>query len=237
VISSDEKTTIQARCRCHPSLPPGKSSMMRVEHDYDRGGALADLAAYDVHRARLFGRTEPTTGIEPFGRLVEQVTAVEPYASARRVFWVVDNASSHRGQASVNRLEGDWPNLRLIHLPIHASWLNQIEIVLSVIGRKVVTPNDFADLDQITDRLAAFEDRHHTVAEPFDWRFTRDDLARWTRAHRRSRPGRPGTAIRRPNRHSSQIHAEGSPRYRPQAQSSASSGLPPMTPVGRNDSS
>ena len=178
VISSDEKTSIQARCRCHPSLPPGKSRMLRVEHEYDRGGALAYLAAYDVHRARLFGRCEPTTGIEPFGRLVEQVMTSQPYASARRVFWVVDNGSSHRGQASVDRLEGDWPNLRLIHLPIHASWLNQIEIVFSIIQRKVVTPNDFTDLGQITDRLAAFEDRHNTIAEPFDWRFTRNDLAR-----------------------------------------------------------
>ena len=178
VISSDEKTSIQARCRCHPSLPPGKSRMMRVEHEYDRGGALAYLAAYDVHQARLFGRTAPTTGIEPFGRLVEQVMTVEPYASARRVFWIVDNGSSHRGQASVDRLEGAWPNLRLIHLPVHASWLNQIEIVFSVIQRKVVTPNDFYDLDQITERLAAFEDRYNDQAEPFDWTFTRDDLVR-----------------------------------------------------------
>jgi hypothetical protein len=178
VISSDEKTSIQARCRCHPTLPPGKARMMRVEHEYDRGGALAYLAAYDVHRAHLFGRTEPTTGIEPFGRLVEQVMTTEPYASARRVFWVVDNGSSHRGQASVDRLEGTWPNLRLIHLPVHASWLNQIEIVFSVIQRKVVTPNDFVDLDQITERLAAFEDRYNDQAEPFDWTFTRHDLAR-----------------------------------------------------------
>jgi transposase len=129
-----------------------------------------------VDRARLFGRTEPTTGIEPFGRLVEQVMTLEPYASARRVFWVVDNGSSHRGQASVDRLEGAWPNLRLIHLPIHASWLNQIEIVFSIIQRKVVNPNDFLDLDHIAERLAAFEDRYNATAEPFDWRFTRDDL-------------------------------------------------------------
>jgi hypothetical protein len=86
VIGSDEKTSIQTRCRCHPTLPPGKARLMRVEHEYDRGGALAYLAAYDVHQARLFGRTEPTTGIDPFGRLVEQVMTLEPYASARRVF-------------------------------------------------------------------------------------------------------------------------------------------------------
>jgi transposase len=178
VISSDEKTSIQARCRCHPTLPPGKARMMRVEHEYDRGGALAYLAAYDVHRAQLFGRSEPATGIEPFDRLVEQVMTTEPYASAKRVFWVVDNGSSHRGQTSVNRLEAIWPNLRLIHLPIHASWLNQIEIVFSIIQRKVVTPNDFTNVEQIRDRLVAFEDRYNTIAEPFDWKFTRDDLTR-----------------------------------------------------------
>ena len=113
---------------------------MRVEHEYDRGGALAYLAAWDVHHARLFGRLEPTTGIAPFGRLVEQVMTTEPYASAQRVYWVVDNGSSHRGQASVKRLEGKWRNLRLIHLPVHASWLNRIEIYFSIVQRKVLTP-------------------------------------------------------------------------------------------------
>ena len=90
--------------------------MMRVEHEYQRRGALAYLAAWDVHHARLFGRCEPSTGIEPFGRLVAQVMTVEPYASAERVFWVVDNGSSHRGQASIQRLEGEYRNLRLVHL-------------------------------------------------------------------------------------------------------------------------
>jgi hypothetical protein len=149
---------------------------MRVEHEYDRGGALAYLAAYDVHRAKVFGRCEPTTGIEPFGRLVAQVMGTEPYASAKRVFWIVDNGSSHRGRASVKRLEGQWPNLRLIHLPVHASWLDQAEIYFSVVQRKVVSPNDFFDLAEIEARLAAFEQRYNGVARPFDWTFTRDDL-------------------------------------------------------------
>jgi hypothetical protein len=97
VLSADEKTSVQARCRRHPTLPPAAGRTMRVEHEYDRGGALAYLAAWDVHHARLFGRCEPTTGIEPFGRLVDQVMTSEPYASAERVFWVVDNGSSHCG--------------------------------------------------------------------------------------------------------------------------------------------
>jgi DDE superfamily endonuclease len=176
VICADEKTSIQVRCRCHPTLPPGRARLMRVEHEYDRGGALAYLAAYDVHRAQVMGRCEDRTGIVAFGRLVEQVMTAEPYKSAERVFWIVDNGSSHRGQASVDRLQGDWPTLRLIHLPVHASWLDQCEIYFSIVQRKVVTPNDFTDLDEIAERLAAFETRYNTVAEPFDWRFGRDDL-------------------------------------------------------------
>jgi hypothetical protein len=125
VICADEKTSIQARCCCHPTLPPGRARLMKVEHEYIRGGALAYLAAYDVHRAKVFGRCEPTTGIVPFGRLVEQVMTAEPYASAKRVFWIVDNGGSHQGQASIDRLEAQCHNLRLIHLPVHASWLDQ----------------------------------------------------------------------------------------------------------------
>jgi transposase len=178
VISADEKTSIQARCRCHATLPPGKARVVRVEHEYERLGALAYLAAWDVHRARLFGRCESSTGIEPFGRLVAQVMTVEPYASAERVFWVVDNGSSHRGQASVDRLQGQWANLRLVHLPVHASWLNQIEIYFSVVQRKVVSPNDFTDLAEVEARLLAFQRRYEQTAAPFDWLFTRSDLDR-----------------------------------------------------------
>jgi transposase len=181
VISADEKTSIQARCRCHPTLPPGRARVMRVEHEYERRGALAYLAAWDVHHARLFGRCEPTTGIERFDRLVAQVMTTQPYAAAERVYWVVDNGSSHRGQASIRRLEGRYANLRLIHLPVHASWLNQIEIYFSVVQRKVLTPNDFADLAEVTQRLLGFQRRYQQTAQPFDWRFTRSDLDRLLR--------------------------------------------------------
>ena len=177
VICADEKTSIQARCRCHPTLPPGKARAMRVEHDYDRGGALAYLAAWDVHRGRIAGRCGDTTGIAPFARLAEQVMTTEPYASADRVFWIVDNGSSHRGAASIQRMAQAWPNERLIHLPAHASWLDQAEIFFSVVQRKALTPNDFTDLDQIRDRLAAFEARYNAIARPFDWKFTRADLS------------------------------------------------------------
>ncbi len=176
VLCADEKTSIQARCRCHPTLPPGKARAMRVEHDYKRRGALAYLAAWDVHRGQVTGRCEDTTGIVPFARLVEQVMTAEPYARADRVFWIVDNGSSHRGAASITRMAKAWPNAHLIHLPVHASWLDQAEIYFSVVQRKVVNPNDFTSLNQIRDRLAAFETRYNAIARPFNWKFTRTDL-------------------------------------------------------------
>jgi hypothetical protein len=176
VISADEKTSIQARRRCHPTLPPGPRRFARVEHEYERRGALAYLAAWDCGQGKIFARCETTTGIEPFGRLVDQVMSIEPYASAKRVFWVVDNGSSHRGAASVDRLSRTWPNAHLVHLPVHASWLNQIEIYFSVVQRKVLAPNDFTDLDDLEQRLLAFQRRYEQAAQPFQWKFTRHDL-------------------------------------------------------------
>lgn len=176
VISADEKTSIQARIRLHPTAPPGPKKVMRVEFEYERGGALAYLAAWDVRRAKLFGCCEATTGIEPFGRLVQLVMAQEPYRQARRVFWVVDNGSSHRGAAAVQRLQGAYPNLRLVHLPVHASWLNQVEIYFSILQRKVLTPNDFTSLAEVRERLLAFQVLYEQTAQPFEWKFTRQDL-------------------------------------------------------------
>jgi len=176
VVSSDEKTSVQARCRCHPTLAPGQARAMRVNHEYGRGGAVAYLAAYDVHRAKVFGRCEATTGIVPFMALVEQVMTQEPYAGAKRVFWIVDNGSSHRGKKAIDRMAARFPNAVLVHTPVHASWVNQIEVFFSIVQRKVVTPNDFTDLDQVRDRLRGFEDRYNATAQPFQWRFTTSDL-------------------------------------------------------------
>lgn len=176
VISADEKTSIQARIRCHRSAPPAPGRAMRIEHEYERGGALAYLAAWDVHRAKIFGRCEPTTGIVPFGRLVDQVMSQEPYRSAQRVFWIVDNGSAHRGRSAAKRLKQSWPSLVLVHTPVHASWLNQVEIYFSIVQRKVLTPNDFSTLAEVEDRLLQFHGHYEQIAQPFRWTFTRRDL-------------------------------------------------------------
>jgi hypothetical protein len=178
VISADEKTGIQALQRCHPIQPVAKGRPALVEHEYKRKGTLAYLAAWDVRQAKLYGRCEPSVGIAPFERLVEQVMNDEPYRCAPRVFWILDNGTSHRGQRCVERLRRRWPNVVAVHLPKHASWLNQIEIYFSVLQRKALTPADFASIDELEERILRFQEHYQRVARPFEWRFTRRDLAR-----------------------------------------------------------
>lgn len=176
VISADEKSQLQALQRRHRGQPPAPGQTRRVEFEYRRGGTLAYFAAYDVHRAHVLGRIAPKTGIEPFTDLVAQVMTTEPYASARRVFWVVDNGSSHNGARSIERMQTAWPTATLVHLPIHASWLNQVEVYFSILQRKAISPNDFTDLDHLAERIMGFQDRYNSTATPFDWTYTRNDL-------------------------------------------------------------
>jgi transposase len=196
VLSADEKPGVQARMRIHLPLPPGPGRPLRAENEYHRFGTLAYFAAYDVHRARVFGRCEPSTGIKPFTALVGQVMKTEPYASARRVFWVVDNGSSHRNWAAAARMSDAYPNTQMVHLPVHASWLNQVEVYFSVIQRKLLTPDDFEGLDELADQILAFEKHYNAAARPFDWRFTRTDLNQLLARVRLQRPARTAPARR-----------------------------------------
>ena len=176
MLSADEKISIQARGRCHPTLPPGPGTPMRVEHAYVWGGAWAYHAAWDDHRAKVFSRCEATTGIPRLDRLVAQVTTQEPYRSAHRVFWVVENGSSHRSQCAIAFLQALWPTLVLVQTPIHANWLIQIKIAFSIVQRKVLAPNDFRSLAAVEDRLLRFQTHYEAIAQPLAWRFTREDL-------------------------------------------------------------
>jgi len=176
IISSDEKTSIQARRRLAPVTAPKPRLYGRVEHEYERMGSLAYMAAWDVRRAKVFGLCCSKTGIESFHDLVNVIMRQEPYRSARRVFWVTDNGSSHRGQTSIDRLKSWYHNAIQIHTPVHASWLNQIEIYFSVLQRKVLTPNYFESLEELKNNILGFQEEYEKVAKPFKWKFTRDDL-------------------------------------------------------------
>jgi len=176
ILSVDAKPSIQARGRCRPTAPAARGRPVRVEHEYVRHGALALLAALDVHTGKVFAATPDTTGIVPFMDLMGQVMSRPEYKDAPRVFVIVDNGSDHRGQAAAGRLRDAYPNAIMIHTPVHASWLNQIEIVFSVIQKKVLTPGDFPGLGTLSHALLAFVNRYNRTARPFNWKFTAGDL-------------------------------------------------------------
>jgi transposase len=176
ILSVDAKPSIQARGRCRPTAPAARGRPVRVEHEYVRHGALALLAALDVHTGNVFAATPATTGIAPFMDLMSKVMSRPEYKDAPRVFVIVDNGSDHRGQPAITRLAAAHPNAIMIHTPVHASWLNQIEIVFSVIQKKVLTPSDFPGLGTLSYALLAFVHRYNRAARPFNWKFTADDL-------------------------------------------------------------
>ena len=176
VISADEKTSIQARRRLMPTTAPVAGRYGRVEHEYERKGSLAYMAAWDVLCGKVFGLCRASSGIESFHDLVDLVMTQPPYRSAHRVFWITDNGSCHRGQTSIDRLKKWYPNAVLVHTPIHASWLNQVEIYFSALQRKVLTPNDFEDLKDLENRILCFQALYEKAAKPFEWKFSREDL-------------------------------------------------------------
>jgi len=182
VLCADEKTSIQARQRQVTAPGPGQPGRPgkpgHIESDYKRAGALQYLAAWDVRRGIPFGRIELKTGIEPFMRLVDQIMAIDLYRDANRVFLIVDNGSSHQGKKAADRLRARYPNLILIHTPVHASWVNQVEIYFSILQRKVLTPAVAASLAKLAERILAFETTMRGRPRTIDWQFTSADFDR-----------------------------------------------------------
>jgi len=174
VISADEKT-IQALNRAQREGAKPRA-IARYDYEYERHGTLSYLAALDVMTGEVIGTTSETNGIQPFMELVSDVMQQESYCQANRVFWLVDNGCAHHPSTFPARLADAYPNAIAVHLPKHASWLNQIEIYFSILTRKFLKPNDFESIDELTWKLLSFEAIYSEKATPFNWRFTKDDL-------------------------------------------------------------
>lgn len=175
VLSADEKT-IQVLARCHPGTVASPSHIARVEFEYERLGTVAYLAAWDVHQAKIFGRVAPTTDIANFNLLLDQVMSQAPYRDALRTFWIVDSGRAHHRSTFPARLTQLYPKAVAVPLPIHGSWLNQIEIYFSILQRKVLTPMEVTDPAMLTRRVLDFQDYYQETARPFSWKFTKADL-------------------------------------------------------------
>jgi transposase len=183
VLSLDEKTGLLLRTRLHPTRPPHEGSPGRVEFEYERHGVGVLLAGIDVRSGRVFHRVEPKNGIVPFQTLLSGVIEQEPYRKADRLFLLVDGGGSHHRSTFQARLDEafpspDYPRMIAVHLPNHASWLNQIELFFSVVARKALRHFECRSLEEMAEQLGRFIERHNQNPHPFRWSFTKKDLER-----------------------------------------------------------
>lgn len=139
------------------------------------------MAALDVFRGTVTGHVAEKNGIVPFDSFVDLVMTQERYRSANRVFWVVDNGAAHQPKTFQARLAARYPNAIAVHLPVHASWLNQVEAYFSILQRKALTPNDLGSIESLTHRIQGFQARFNQTAQPFKWKFTKTDLVKCLR--------------------------------------------------------
>lgn len=182
VFSGDEKPGLLLRSRCHPTVDPTPGHPGLREFEYRRHGTAVLLALLEVGSGRVFHQTVPKNGIEPFRALLQAVVQQEPYRQARRLFLVVDNGGSHSRQKFQSRLDAwfprpEYPELVAVHLPKHASWLNQVELFFSLVGRKALRTFECKDRATMAAHLDRFIAAHNEDPQPFHWRFTKEALA------------------------------------------------------------
>jgi len=177
VLSADELTQLQALSRSHPHVPPGPGKPGCYEFEYERHGTLCYLAFLDVISGRVYGETAAQNGIEPFDAAMAHCLQQERYRDAERVFLIVDNGCAHHPRTSPERIRAQHPHVTLVHLPVHASWLNQVELYFSILKRKALHPADFPDTEALKARIMRFQCRYNEAPQPFRWNYTRQDLA------------------------------------------------------------
>lgn len=176
VVCFDQKTSIQARQRKHVSRPAHPQQRMQVEHEYERRGALNLFCLLNVFEGKVFGRLYEGRGRAETERLLGEALQSEPYRSAKTIHLVLDNGSCQHPSTFPAWLQKHYPQVRVYYVPVHASWLNQIEIYFSILQRKALTPNDFESLEALREHLMAFQEHYNHQARPFNWKFTRQDL-------------------------------------------------------------
>jgi transposase len=185
-----EEHSRPGRPRAFPPAVIVQVKALACELPASRGLPLSRMSTADVAREVRRAGIAASISDKTVWRWLHE-DAIRPWRlrSAHRVFWTMDNGSSHRGQACIDRIQQRWPTVVPVHTPVHASWLNQVEIYFSILQRKALTPNDFPSLDALEERLHGFARYYESIAKPFEWSFTRTDLDslmdRIDRAHAR----------------------------------------------------
>lgn len=169
VLSLDEKTSIQPRTRSHPTLAARPAGIpVRLEHEYQRKGALNLFAAIDTRTGNVFGICRRRKRQLEFIELLETIDREVP-STVTLIHLVCDNVSTHKGKLARAWLEKH-PRFRLHFTPVHCSWMNQIEQWFSILQRKRLAAPNFQDLAVLEEKLLAFIHEWNEHAHPFAWK-------------------------------------------------------------------
>lgn len=179
VVCVDEKTSIQARKGLHPNKPAGVKQPVQFASRYARKGALNLFAALSVAEGLVYGCCRPSKTFLDFQAFLLEVLIPEAIRrGVRHIYLILDNGSTHAPkqlQAWLNQKQHEkgWAfTVEVVWLPKYASWLDQIEIWFSTLQRKLLTPNDFPDLNTLQQRIVDFIARHNESAQPIKWSYT-----------------------------------------------------------------
>jgi transposase len=167
VLCVDEKTSLQPRTRKAPTRPAAPGQPVRVEHEYERKGALNLFAAFDTRTGKVYGRTAERKRQAEFIAFLELLDR-EIDARVTVIHVVLDNLRMHKGK-QVQAWLAAHPRFVFHHPPVHCSWMNQVEQWFSILQRKRLCIADFADQSALAERLQAFIREWNGVAHPFAW--------------------------------------------------------------------
>jgi len=200
VISTDEKTGIQALERAAPTLPMKPGLVERPEYEYIRHGTQCLIANFNVATGEIVAPSIGATRTEEdFAAHIAQTIATDPEAPW---IFIVDQLNTHQSETLVKlvaeacRMEEDLGEkekrgvlksmqtraeflsaashrIRFLYTPKHTSWLNQIELWFSILVRRLLKRGNFTSIEDLRERILAFINYfNRTMAKPFKWTYT-----------------------------------------------------------------
>jgi transposase len=171
VLSIDEKTSIQAKGLARPDTLPGPGKPARRDDEYTRNGTMNLFAALRVHSGETHAMTSKTRNRFDLIRFLEEIDETLPPTKGQQVIAIVDNLSTHKS-ADVQAWLDAHPRWRFVFTPTHASWLNQVEIVFSIMSRRLLKHGHFDTPEDLAEQMLAYIETHNQTAKPFNWTYT-----------------------------------------------------------------
>jgi transposase len=168
VLCLDEKTGIQAKEQIAPAKPAGPGRVQKLEWEYRRHGTVSLMASFEVRTGKVVGRCIKSNDSKTFIQFLQQLLRLYPKG---KLYLVMDNGSSHVSQATREFMAKN-RRLKPVYLPVHASWLNQIEIWFSVLARKSLKHVSFPSQDALRKQIRDFIGYHNRfLKHPYRWTY------------------------------------------------------------------